>query len=50
VLATGIERVAVSGAVTRASRATEVALAVRTLLDMLKEPAAEAAAASGSRL
>jgi thiamine-phosphate pyrophosphorylase len=47
VLATGIEQVAVGGAVTRASRATEVALAVRTLLDMLKCPVAEAASPSG---
>ena len=50
VLAAGVERVAVSGAVTHASRATEVALAVRTLSDMLKDPAAKAASASGSRL
>jgi thiamine monophosphate synthase len=50
VLATGIERVAVSGAVTKSHRAAEAALAVRTLLGMLESAAATAASPADSRL
>ena len=49
VLAVGIERVAVGGAVT-GSAGTRAALAARELLCMLKSPAAEAVSPSGPRI